>query len=72
MAVHDLTLASLFADRVVLLVDGVVAGVGPPDQVLTAAAVSAAYGVPLARLSGPNNRPVLVPAMYGGGPSPPG
>ncbi len=72
MAVHDLTLASLFADRVVLLVDGSVVADGPPHAVLTAAAASAAYGVPLARLSGPNNRPVLVPAMYGGDPSPAG
>jgi iron complex transport system ATP-binding protein len=68
MAVHDLTLAALFADRAVLLVDGRVAGAGPPAEVLTAAAISAAYGLPLVRLSGPNNRPVLVPAMYGGSP----
>ena len=70
MAVHDLTLAALFADRVVLLVEGRVAAAGPPADVLTAAAISAAYGLPLVRLSGPNNRPVLVPAMYGDSPDP--
>jgi iron complex transport system ATP-binding protein len=67
MAVHDLTLAGLFADRIVLLADGRVAAAGAPDDVLTADAISAAYGLPLARLSGPNNRPVLVPAINGGG-----
>ena len=66
MAVHDLTLAGLFADRVVLLVAGTVVAAGPPADVLTADRTSAAYGVPLARLSGPNSRPVLVPAMKGG------
>ncbi len=71
MAVHDLTLAGLFADRVVLLVDGQVRADGPPADVLTAAAISAAYGLPLVRLSGPNSRPVLVPAMNGGGPADP-
>ena len=72
MAVHDLTLASLFADRVVLLVDGRVAADGTPDAVLMAGRISAAYGLALARLSGPNSRPVLVPDMNGGGPSPAG
>ena len=69
MAVHDLTLASLFADRVVLLADGRVVASGPPAAVLTPAVVSPAYGLPLVGLSGPNSRPVLVPAMNGGGPS---
>ena len=67
MAVHDLTLAGLFADRVVLLAGGRVAADGTPGDVLTADAISAAYGLPLARLAGPNGRPVLVPAMNGGG-----
>ena len=71
MAVHDLTLAALFADRVLLLDEGRLTAAGPPDEVLTAGAISAAYGLPLVRLPGPNNRPVLVPAMYGGGSDPP-
>ena len=67
MAVHDLTLASLFADRVVLLTGGRVAADGPPAAVLTADRIAAAYGLSLVSLSGPNNRPVLVPSMNGGG-----
>jgi iron complex transport system ATP-binding protein len=65
MAVHDLTLASLFADRVVLLDGGVVTAAGPPGEVLAADVISAAYGVPLVRLPGPGGRPVLVPAASG-------
>ena len=68
MAVHDLTLASLFADRVVLLTDGRVVATGTAAEVLTVDRLSAAYGLPLASLSGPNSRPVLVPSMNGGGP----
>ncbi len=65
MAVHDLTLASLFADRVVLLQDGAVKGAGPPAEVLSADVISAAYGLPLVRLAGPGGRPVLVPDASG-------
>jgi iron complex transport system ATP-binding protein len=43
-AVHDLNLASLFADRLVLLVEGRVVADGPPAEVLTEARVREAFG----------------------------
>jgi iron complex transport system ATP-binding protein len=47
VAMHDLNLASLYADRLVLLVDGHLRAVGAPSEVLTAEILQAAYRVPL-------------------------
>lgn len=44
-AVHDLTLAGQFADRLVLLAAGRVVASGPPAQVLTEPLLSATFGV---------------------------
>ncbi len=41
---HDLTLAGQYAERIVLLADGRVAAAGPPQEVLTAAALREHYG----------------------------
>ena len=43
-AVHDLTLAGRFADRLVLLADGLIRGDGPPDEVLTEELLRRHYG----------------------------
>lgn len=43
-AMHDLTLAAQFADRLVLLSDGRVIASGPPDQVLDERVLSACFG----------------------------
>ncbi|HXF99121.1 MAG TPA: ABC transporter ATP-binding protein [Gaiellaceae bacterium] len=43
-AMHDLTLAAQYADRVVLLERGRVAAEGPPREVLTEASIAALYG----------------------------
>lgn len=43
-AVHDLTLAGRFADRLVLLADGIVQADGDPSEVLTEENLSAHYG----------------------------
>ena len=43
-AMHDLTLAGQYADRLALLVEGEVVMVGPPRDVLTEATTSAQYG----------------------------
>lgn len=43
---HDLNAAAAVADRVGLLVDGRLVDVGPPELVLTAPGLEAAYGVP--------------------------
>lgn len=45
VALHDLDLAAAYCDRVVLMEGGRVMADGTPDQVLTATAVEAVYGV---------------------------
>ncbi len=40
---HDLNLAAMYCDRLVLLADGRVARTGPPSEVLTADALGSAY-----------------------------
>jgi iron complex transport system ATP-binding protein len=47
MALHDLNLAALYADRVALLVDGRLQAVGTPVEVLTPERLSKAYRIPL-------------------------
>jgi iron complex transport system ATP-binding protein len=44
-AVHDLMLAALYCDRLVLMRDGVVIASGLPSEVLTREYVTAAYGI---------------------------
>ncbi len=45
VALHDLTFAARFADRLVLLKDGIIAAEGPPRDVLTEANLATVYGV---------------------------
>jgi iron complex transport system ATP-binding protein len=45
MTLHDPNLALMFADRVVLLKDGRLAGDGLPEAVITEAAIATVYGV---------------------------
>lgn len=47
IAIHDLNLASLYADRLVLLIDGHVEAIGSPSEVLTTETLQSAYQVPL-------------------------
>jgi iron complex transport system ATP-binding protein len=47
VAMHDLNLASLYADRLILLVDGYIRAAGTPADVLTAETLQSAYQVPL-------------------------
>jgi iron complex transport system ATP-binding protein len=49
---HDLTLADAFADRIILLHHGRVAGAGCPDDVLSADALAGIYGVAARRVGG--------------------
>ncbi len=44
MVSHDLNLAAMYADRLLLLVDGRVAACGPPEQVVNTENLSSAYG----------------------------
>ncbi|HEV2426862.1 MAG TPA: ABC transporter ATP-binding protein [Acidimicrobiales bacterium] len=58
---HDLTLAGQFADRLVLLDEGVVATEGPPRDVVRSAALAAAYQMEL-RVVDVDGVDVVVPA----------
>ncbi|GLK66784.1 ABC transporter ATP-binding protein [Hansschlegelia plantiphila] len=60
VVLHDLTLASRFCDRLVLMADGRVIGDGAPAEVLTDAAAAAAYGVRLARAEA-DGEPLVAP-----------
>ena len=56
---HDLTLAGQYADRLALLSAGRVAAEGPPDDVLTAAALRTHYGARAEVVRGPHGPAVL-------------
>lgn len=59
MSLHDLPQASEYFSRVILLARGRILADGAPDAVLTPAPVSAAYGVPVERISRPALRVVV-------------
>ena len=62
VALHDLNLAGLFADRVVLLVSGRVAADGPCRDVLTEARLRPAFGADLRVIEHPDGgSPVVLP-----------
>ena len=66
MALHDLNLAALYADRVALLVDGRLQAVGTPSEVLTAERLSEAYRLPLHVIQHPDfGVPLVLPDGLG-------
>ncbi len=65
-ATHDLNVASLFFDRVVLLCGGRVLQDGPPQAVLVPEVVRAAYGDAAVLVNHPQvHRPVVLPRAEG-------
>jgi iron complex transport system ATP-binding protein len=60
MALHDLNQVGLYADRVALLVDGRLAALGAPLEVLTPERLSEAYHVQLRVLPHPDTGAPLV------------
>ena len=70
-AMHDLTLASLFADRVAIMEEGRIGLEGPPEEVLRPEIIERVYGSPVVVLRHPTNgRPVVLPDPKPPGPSP--
>lgn len=58
-AIHDLTLAGQYADRLVLLASGKVAASGGASEVLTAALIAEHFGARVHVTTGPDGRPIL-------------
>ena len=69
-ALHDLTMAAQYADRLVLLDGGRVVAEGPPASVLTAEALARFSGARVSLLSGPGGELVVAPRRSDPGASP--
>lgn len=62
MALHDLNLAGLYADRVALLVDGHLEACGTPHEVLTEQTLAAVYRIPVHVMTHPEyGSPLILP-----------
>jgi iron complex transport system ATP-binding protein len=62
MVVHDLNLASLYADRVALMVEGSIFACGLPGDVLTSENLSSVYHVPVSVIPHPEyGKPLILP-----------
>jgi iron complex transport system ATP-binding protein len=60
-ALHDLTLAGQYADRLVLLEQGRVAAAGTASQVLTEKLISRVYAARVTVTTGADGNPVVAP-----------
>jgi iron complex transport system ATP-binding protein len=59
---HDLVLASLFADRIALMVAGDIVACGAPEQVMRTEMIEEVYGVAVSVVLHPlDGRPIVVP-----------
>ena len=62
VAIHDLNLASLFCDRIILIKDGTLFSEGKPEDVLIPENLKKVYGVEVAVLKNPvNGSPLIFP-----------
>jgi iron complex transport system ATP-binding protein len=62
IVLHDLNLASVYTDRVALLVDGELQAMGRPEQVLTSETLTAVYHVPVHVIPHPDyGTPLVLP-----------
>ena len=62
-AIHDLNLASMYADRLLMLKDGVSVACGSPKDVLTLEQLSEVYGIRFEVLSHPDGYPWVMPSL---------
>lgn len=64
-AMHDLTLAAQYADRMILLIEGRTAATGSAEEVLTEELLEQHYGAQVVILSGPDGELVVAPRRRG-------
>ena len=64
-AIHDLNLASMYADRLLLLKDGVSVACGPPQVVLTMDLLLEVYDIPFDVLPHPEGYSWVMPSLNG-------
>ena len=62
-AIHDLNLASMYADHLLLLKEGISVAWGSPEAVLTLDLLSEVYGIPFEVLPHPNGYPWVMPSL---------
>ena len=63
IAMHDLSLAAQYCDRIVMIAGGMIFADGTPSQVLTATNISAVYGADVIVISHPvTGMPVVLPS----------
>lgn len=73
VVLHDLNLAAEYADRIALLRDGAIVGVGTPDQVLRADILERVFDIPIMVVPHPRlSHPLVVPDPTALRPSVPG
>ncbi len=60
-AMHDLTLAAQYADRLSLMVDGKISMQGDPERVLTESTIASFSGARVSVMRGPSGEIVVVP-----------
>lgn len=58
---HDLNLAGLFSDHILLLHQGRMEALGQPAEVLQPARLQAVYGLPFIQTQHPSGRPWVMP-----------
>jgi iron complex transport system ATP-binding protein len=63
MASHDLNLAGMFADRLLLLEDGKIVADGPPTEVLRPELLSRVYGLPMERMERADGKVYVFPTI---------
>lgn len=63
-AMHDLTLAAQYADRLALMIDGKISVEGSAAEVLTESAIAAFSGARVSVIEGPDGEIVVVPRRH--------
>lgn len=64
VALHDLNLASMFADRIAIVQNGVLCVAGSPQETLTAEILNSIYNVPVHIIHHPEtNTPLIIPGL---------